>query len=476
MLFDKVRLCVTVGNIMTGNTGVALETGSEKPETAPSLNGLCATGILMRTECGEKRKRAHRTTPYGQRWMAGFVASLLAVSCAVQCAEASAIQAPMQNAMQATGTVPSAAAEKIVGTWQGTLTPPNASSGRRWVIKITKTENGEFKAALYNADQASPFAPFASVTQQGAAVTLSTTILTIAGRLSADGNTIDATWTSGGGAIPISFARATPDTAWPIPEAPKPMAADANPAIDVATIKPNNSGATGMQRLTFGGRTYVIRAASLEELICIAYGVQAKQIVGAPGWVNSDRFDIDAVPDTEGIPNLHQTQVMIQKLMAERFNLAVHHDQREMPAYVLEASKSGPKMTPNESKWPSPGFGYGPGGGGIALRATNAAMGEFAGYLQVAFLDRPVVDRTGLTGRYDFKCTFTLNDAQVNGPPARSSAPTAADGAQGVTADDVVAAPSLYEAMEQQLGLKLTAEKTNVDVIVIDHVEEPSPN
>ncbi len=197
------------------------------------------------------------------------------------------------------------------------------------------------------------------------------------------------------------------------------------PAIDVATTKPNNSGATGMQRLTFGGRTYVIRAASLEELICIAYGVQAKQIVGAPGWVNSDRFDIDAVPDTEGIPNLHQTQVMIQKLMAERFNLAVHHDQREMPAYVLEASKSGPKMTPNESKWPSPGFGYGPGGGGIALRATNAAMGDLAGLPagSISCLTGPVVDRTGLTGKYDFKCTFTLNDAQVNGPPARSSAP-----------------------------------------------------
>jgi len=125
----------------------------------------------------------------------------------------------------------------------------------------------------------------------------------------------------------------------------------------------------------------------------------------------------------------------------------------------------------NESKGQLPGLGFGAGQGGITLRAGNATMADLTGFLQVLVLDRPVVDRTGLAARYDLKVTFTPDDSQFNGHPPRM--PAAAD---GTAPADAAAAPSLYEAMQEQLGLKLTAEKTQVDVIVIDHVEKPSPN
>jgi uncharacterized protein (TIGR03435 family) len=327
---------------------------------------------------------------------------------------------------------------------------------------------------LYNADQGSPPLTFTTVTVQGADVKMVSTNVTITGKMSADGKTIDASFGAGGpNSMPISLARTLPDAAWPIPEPLKPMAADANPSFEVATIKPNNSGATQMQALVIRGRNFMTRASSVQDLLSFAYNVQSKQIVNGPPWIGSDRFDIDAVPDAEGVPSSQQIRVMIQKLLADRFKLTFHHEQREMEAYVLEVGKSGPKMTVNESKGQLPGLGFGPGQGGITLRAMNANMGDLTGFLQVLVLDRPVVDRTGLTARYDIKCTFTPDDSQFNGHPPRMPGAAGADGAAPA---DAAAAPSLYEAFQEQLGLKLTAEKTQVDVIVIDHVEKPSPN
>ena len=101
------------------------------------------------------------------------------------------------------------------------------------------------------------------------------------------------------------------------------------------------------------------------------------------------------------------------------------------------------------------------------IPAINATMGEFAGaFLQTLVLDRPVVDETGLTGRYDFSFTFTPDDTMFNGHPP----------AQPNKTDTTEAAPSLFEAFQQQLGLKLDAQKTNVPVIAIDHVDKPSAN
>ncbi len=295
------------------------------------------------------------------------------------------------------------------------------------------------------------------------------------GTISADGKSITGKWTQGPGSLALNLQRVTEDAAWPIPEPPKPMAADADPSFEVATIKPNNSGATQLQGLVIHGRQFLTRASSLQDLMSFGYNVQAEQVVDGPAWMSSDRYDIEALPDAPGVPNTEQIRVMISKLLADRFALKFHHEKREMSAYVLEVGKSGPKLTPDESKANLPGLGFGPGAGGITLRAMNATMGDLTGFLQVLVLDRPVVDKTGLSGRYDLKCTFTPDDSQFNGHPPRLPSQAAADGAQASTAE-VAAAPSLYEAMEQELGLKLTAQKTMVDVIVIDHVEKPSPN
>lgn len=383
-------------------------------------------------------------------------------------------QTSAQATAAATAAAPAAATD-LVGAWQGTLMPPNAQRGTRVVIKVAKSEGGGYKAALYNADQGAPPLTFDKVTVDGQDVRLANPMITIEGKLSADGNSIDAKWTGGPNSIPISLARATADTAWALPEPLKPMAADADPAFEVATIKPNNSGATQMQGLVMRGRQFLTRASSLEDLIAFAYNLQAKQVVGGPDWMAKDRYDIEALPDAPGVPNAEQVRVMIRKLLADRFELKFHKEQREMSAYVLEVGKGGQKLTPNESKGPLPGLGFSPGPTGLTLRVMNATMGDFTGFLQVLVLDRPVVDRTALTGRYDFKCTFTPDDSQFNGHPPRLPATGNTEG--GVTpAADVAAAPSLYEAIQEELGLKLTSEKTNVDVIAIDHVEPPSAN
>jgi uncharacterized protein (TIGR03435 family) len=251
------------------------------------------------------------------------------------------------------------------------------------------------------------------------------------------------------------------------------MAADADPNFEVATIKPNNSGATSMQALIIRGRNFITRASSLGDLIDFAYEVQSKQIVNPPDWLDKDRYDIDAVPEQEGVPNPQQLRIMIRKLLTDRFKLAFHHDKREMSAYVLSVSKEGQKLKPTQLNGPLPGIGIRPGTGGITLNMVNAKIPDFTGFLQSLVLDRPVVDKTGLTGRYDFQCTFTPDESQFGGhPPPMPNQDKNAGSSDAATP----AAPSLYDALQQELGLKLAAEKTAVDVIAIDHVEKPSAN
>jgi uncharacterized protein (TIGR03435 family) len=233
------------------------------------------------------------------------------------------------------------------------------------------------------------------------------------------------------------------------------MAADADPSFEVATIKPNNTGATSMQGLVIRGRKFITRASSLGDLISFAYEVQAKQIVNAPDWLDKDRYDIEAVPEQEGVPNPEQIRVMIRKLVADRYGLKFHHDKRDMSAYVLTVGKDGNKLKPTQIQGNLPGIGIRPGTGGITLNMVNATIGDFTGFLQI-----------------DYQCTFTPDDSQFGGHPP----PMPAQGNNGSTDTATAAAPSLYDALQQELGLKLSAEKTAVDVIAIDHVEKPTPN
>jgi uncharacterized protein (TIGR03435 family) len=154
---------------------------------------------------------------------------------------------------------------------------------------------------------------------------------------------------------------------------------------------------------------------------------------------------------------------MLQKLLAERFKLTFHHDKRELSVYALTLGKTGSKLTKNEGGGPLPALFFGPAQGGISLPARNATMAEFAGVMQQAVLDRPVVDQTGIEGRYDCVLKWAPDDSQFGGHPP------------GATQADSPL-PNLSNAMQEQLGLRLDATKAPVDVLVIDRAEKPSEN
>jgi uncharacterized protein (TIGR03435 family) len=354
----------------------------------------------------------------------------------------------------------------ISGDWQGTL---QAAKSLRTILQIAKTDKG-WSAKMYSIDQGAHSINASSVTLDGSTLKYSVDLIggSYQGTLSADGNSIVGTWTQGPNPLPLTLVRATKETAWEIPTPPpppKPMKEDADPSFDVATIKPNNSGASSIQGLTMNGRNFATRNSSLADLIGFAYEVQAKQIVSGPDWLDKDRYDIAAVPDQEGAPNAQQLRVMMQKLLASRFNLKFHHDQRELSAYVLTVGKNGQKLTPTQLKGSLPGMGMRPGPTGLTMGMANARLADFTGFLQMLVLDRPVVDRTGITGRFDYNVTFTPDDSEFNGHPPKLP--------QTETSDS---APNLFAAIQEQLGLKLDAQKTSVDVIAIDHVEKPSAN
>jgi len=374
-----------------------------------------------------------------------------------------ALVALMGVSLRAQGTT------DITGNWQGTLTPPNGKE-LRLILSVSKDDN-RLNSVLHVLDQGAPPFKASSTILDGSTFKCAIDMIGLSyeAKLSSDGKTLTGTWTQGTTPLPLNLVRATKETAWEIPAPPPPpklMAADADPSFDVATIKPNDTGATSMQGLTIRGRNFATRASSLGDLIGFAYNVQIKQISGGPDWMTKDRYDIAAVPDIEGMPNDKQLKGMIRKLLAERFKLTLHVEKKEFPAFVLSVAKDGPKLTVSESKNPLPGLGFGPGKGGLGCRVNNGTMSEFTGFLQQLVLDRPVVDETGLTARYDFNFVFTPDDSQFNGHPPQL--PKAAD--------DVEVAPSLFEAVQQKLGLKLEAEKAMVDVIAIDHVEKPSAN
>jgi len=356
----------------------------------------------------------------------------------------------------------------LSGNWQGTL---QAGKSLRLVLKIARDEKG-WVAKFFSIDQAGgqPI-NVTGVTVDGSAVKLTIPLIggDYAGTLSADGTTMTGTWTQGATALPLTLVRAPKETAWEIPEPPAPvktMAADADPSFDVATIKPNNSGAPGLQGLTVNGRNFAMRNASLGDLISFAFGIQTRQIVGAPDWLDKDRYDIAGVPDMEGAPSPAHIRIMLRKLLIDRFKLKFHDDKKDMSAYVLTIAKGGEKIKPTELSGPLPGIGFSPGKGGLTFNARNATMSDMTSALQLVVLDRPVVDQTGLKGKFDVTVTFTPDDSQFNGhPPPLPKSDSSTE-----------SAPTLFEAFQQQAGLKLEALKTAVDVIVIDRVEKPTAN
>jgi uncharacterized protein (TIGR03435 family) len=357
-----------------------------------------------------------------------------------------------------------AQAREITGTWQGTA---KTSDGQelRTVIKIT-ADGATIRTLWYDIDRTpQPFA--GTITLQGAAVTISVPALSgmYSGRLSGDGTTISGSWTQGGPALSLNLSHVTAEAAWAIPTAlaaPKRMAADANPTFEVATIKPSAPDSKQFGIIVRGGQL-VTFSTTVNDIISFVYGLHPKQIEGAPEWVDQSKYDVQAKPDGDGQPSDKQWRTMLQKLLAERFKLTFHRDKKDLSAYVivLADKNAGPKLT-KSAQDPSalPGLGFRALGN---MGATNATMADFAGLLQGMVLDRPVVDQTGLSERFDFRLLWTPDQSQFGG-----RVPTATD--------DPNAPPGLFTAIQEQLGLKLDSKRTPVEVFVIDHVESPTEN
>jgi uncharacterized protein (TIGR03435 family) len=359
-------------------------------------------------------------------------------------------------------------AQNVAGTWQGALKagPPGQTREIRIAIKIARADDESLKATLYNVDQAAPGLNATAVTLRGSALKM--TIAPISGTyeatLSADSNSLTGTFTQAGTAMPLNMARATPETAWAIPDPPPPvvpMAADASPSFEVATIKPSKPNTPG--KFIGGGRNFSTLNTTLSDLMTFAYGIHPKQIVGAPAWIEEEKYDLGGEPDVKGQPSLNQTRVMLQKLIEDRFLLKYHRDKKELSVYVLTVGKGGPKITRSEADPNAPPRLLFTRLG--TLPAGNTNMADFAGVMQMAVLDKPVLDQTGLSGKWDFTLTWTPDASQFIGL-----------GGGTAPAPDPDAPPDLFTAIQQQLGLKLESTKAPAEVFVIDRVAKPSDN
>jgi len=252
--------------------------------------------------------------------------------------------------------------------------------------------------------------------------------------------------------------------------------------FEVASVKPNKSGdgrvMLGMQP---GGR-FTATNVPARLLLRQAFNVQDFQIVGGPDWLSSDRFDVVAKAP-EGDFTGEQLRPMLQALLAERFKLIFHNETRDMPVYALMKLRSdgklGPKLTPSATDCaaargrrgggpppalPQPGqrLDCGMMMGIGRMNAGGMPMGELARSLAQQ-VGRVVLDKTELTGGYDFELTYA--------PEQLSGAPAQLNGAP-VTIDPN--APSLFTALQEQLGLKLDSQRGPVEVLVIDRVEQPT--
>lgn len=360
-------------------------------------------------------------------------------------------------------------AQNPVGTWQGTLRVGPQSVGPqslRLVIKIALVDD-KLAATLYNIDQPSQPLRANSVSREGLIVKMAIAALggTYEGKLSPDGSTMTGTW-SQGAPIPLNLTRATPETAWTIPDPPPPpktMPVEAKPSFEVAIIKPSKPEERFSLLVNRSGMLNTT-GTSVSDLFKFAYDLHPRQISGGPSWLETDKFDVSGKPDVEGMPSVTQLKGMVQKLLAERFELAFHKEKKELSVYAITVLKTGIKIAREDSN-PNglPTFGVGPQG----LNIRNATMAEVASLLQANILDQPVADQTGLGAtRYNFQVKFTPDARQNSLGPAPVAPPPGADDAP----------PDIFTAFQQQLGLKLESVKAPVDVFVVDKLEKPSDN
>jgi uncharacterized protein (TIGR03435 family) len=275
-----------------------------------------------------------------------------------------------------------------------------------------------------------------------------------------------------------------------------------NPVFDIASVKPHPADGGPnliMMQVQPGGRYTATNVTALM-LIRNAYQLQSFQLVGAPDWLAKDRFDVNARaageiggPMQQG-PDPSPLQLMVRALLADRFRLKAHNDTRDMPVYALVVARAdgklGPRLKPSATDCaaemaaargrsggappPMPAFGEpmkcGMRMGAGTISAGSMPMSQMLGTLSM-IVNRTVVDRTGLTGNYDFDLSYT--------PDQLPQRPAGTPADQPLTVNGVAIdpnGPSIFTALQEQLGLKLDSTRGPVDVLVIDSIDHPSEN
>jgi len=219
------------------------------------------------------------------------------------------------------------------------------------------------------------------------------------------------------------------------------------PAFEVASVRAVPAGRAGQTTMSpFGAAQFATTNASLEYLIQLAFDVRGQQIAGKPGWLSSELYDISAKPEGDGGLSYEQLKPLLQQLLMQRFHLAIHRETKNMPGYALVVAKGGPKL---EASKGTSGMGAIMADG---LRAQNISMQGIAAMLWFP-AGAPVIDKTGIMGTYDISLSFAPEGS----------------------ADSAL--PSLFTAVQEQMGLKLEAQKVPVQMLVIDHVDKiPTDN
>jgi len=231
--------------------------------------------------------------------------------------------------------------------------------------------------------------------------------------------------------------------------------------FEVASIR-LHPGPLIISGIDISGSRVSIPAATVSELVASAYGLKDYQLEGVSEWMRSDRYDIAAEAAAGSVPTVEQAKRMMQVLLADRFQLKVHQETREKPVYALVVGKNGSKLKENAA-----GSGvakFNRKGRDVEMVFTGTPIDSLISqFPRMPGIDRPVLDETGLSGKYDFQ--FTLTDVQLGLRVEQNGIPAAdAEGA------------SVFTALQDQLGLKLEPRKAPIQIFVIDRVERPSEN
>ncbi|HVW11776.1 MAG TPA: TIGR03435 family protein [Bryobacteraceae bacterium] len=242
-------------------------------------------------------------------------------------------------------------------------------------------------------------------------------------------------------------------------------------SFEAATIKPvqPEDYRAGRYIKMQSAHQFLVKNTTVSGMIAAAFDLNQDMVGGGPKWVTDDRYDIVAVTPGEERPTIDDQMKMLRQLLVDRFKLQYHTEKKIHAIYLLSVAKGGPKLDRSEAppdQSPVLTSTLFPAASGVIdhvlLPGRNTTIRELASMLQRAVLDRPVVDETGLNGRYDFDLEWTPDQWQFGGTLPLGSANSGK--------------PSLYAAIERQLGLKLTSTRGNAETLVIDGVDRPSAN